>query len=243
MKVQCDLCREIVALADFTPSAEGISIRCPACGGTYFVPAPRKGEGGGTVAPSAQGSGGGGAGGGGGGARAEGGGGGDGGGADAEDGGPQREEVQCPKCGRRQAPTEACRYCGLVFALWDPESAAPTVAASAGDDEARRLFAHAEEAWSDVARHKTLVEYCSRVGQLPFAARCYRERLARDPADAVAKAQLQKVATVAELTCLTRPRELADAPVPYRRVLIAGVIALFLLLLGTLTSPLWRWWK
>jgi hypothetical protein len=48
---------------------------------------------------------------------------------------------------------------------------------------------------------------------------------------------------VAELTCLTRPRELAEAPVPYRKVMIAGVVALFALLLGLLTSPLWRWWQ
>jgi hypothetical protein len=221
VKVQCDLCREIVALADFTPSAEGIQIRCPACGGTYFVPAPGRGErkpAPPRAAPVEASS-----------------------APPAEAAAGAADEVPCPKCGRRQPTTAACRYCGLVFALWDPESAA--AAASAGDDTARQLFAFAEEAWGEPARHDAVVEYCTRAGQLPFAARAYRERLARDPDDAVATARLQRVAAVAELTCLTRPRELAEAPVPYRGVLVAGVIALFLVLLGMLTSPLWRWWK
>ncbi|MBI5478595.1 MAG: hypothetical protein HY906_07070 [Deltaproteobacteria bacterium] len=237
MKVQCELCREIVPLADFTPSAEGLEIRCPACHGTYFVPAPRKSEVGGTVAPSSPVAGGGGAGKGG--ARAEGGGGGDAGGAGLADGALHEDEVQCPKCGRGQPPGGACRHCGLVFALWDPASAAAT----AGDDEARGLFAEAESAWDDPARHDAFIQHCGRAGQLPYAARCYRDRLARDPDDAVARAQQAKVVTVAELSYLTRPRELADAPMPCRGVLVGAVLVLFLVLLGLLTSPLWRWWK
>jgi hypothetical protein len=39
VKVQCELCREVVPLADFVPSVAGIEIRCPACHGTFFVPA------------------------------------------------------------------------------------------------------------------------------------------------------------------------------------------------------------
>jgi hypothetical protein len=237
VKVQCELCREIVPLADFTPSSEGISIRCPACSGTYFVPAPRQGEAGGTVAPSANGVGGGGAERGG--AGAEGGVAGDAGGAGSTDGGPQGHEVRCPKCGRRQPQAEACRHCGLVFALWDPAKATGTT----GDDVAQRLFALAEAAWSETARHTAFIEHCSRTGQLPHAARCYRDRLARDPDDAVAREQQAKVVKVTELTFLTRPRELADAPVPYRRALIGLVVVVFLILLGLITSPLWRWWK
>jgi hypothetical protein len=225
VKVQCELCREIVALADFTPSVEGISIRCPACSGTYFVPAPRQADAdrgappqrvepvGSTAGAAAQPQ---------------------SSGVVADAGG-----MACPKCGRRQAQGGACRYCGLVFALWDPT----TAAATNGEDESRRRFAAAEAAWSDLSQHEAFIEHCSRTGQLPYAARCYRDRLARDPDDAVARAQQARVVAVAELTCLTRPRELADAPLPHRGVLIGAVIALFVALLGILTSPLWRWWK
>jgi hypothetical protein len=214
VKVQCELCREIVVLADFTPSAEGISIHCPACDGTYFVPAPRPDPGRDGAAPGPAPP------------------------PAASTGEPAAGDA-CPKCGRRQPPADACRHCGLVFALWDPASA-PT---AAGDEEARRLFARAEEAWGETARHEAFIEHCSRTAQLPYAARRYRERLTRNPDDAVARAQQARVVTITELTYLTRPRELADAPWPHRGALIGLVIAVFLLLLGLLTSPLWRWWK
>ena len=228
MKVQCELCREIVPLADFTPSAAGLEVRCPACKGSYFVPAP--GRAAQPEAPLAQAA----AGGVRAGADASGREGGEGDGAGANAG----AEMRCPKCGRRQPRAEACRHCGLVVARWDPDAAAPT----ADDDEARRLFAEAEAAWSDPARHDAFIEHCGRVGQLPYAARCYRDRLARDPDDAVARAQQARVVAAAELTWLTRPREQADAPVPYRGLLVGAVVALFLVLLMVLTTPLWRWW-
>ena len=231
MKVQCELCREIVPLADFTPSAAGLEIRCPACKGSYFVPAPeRAAQPEASPAEAAAG-----------GVRAgedasgrEGRAGGEGDGA----AGGAEEEMRCPKCGRRQPRAEACRHCGLVLARWDPGAAAPTT----GDDEARRLFAEAEAAWADPERHDAFIGYCGRAGQLPYAARCYRDRLARDPDDAVARARQARVVTAAELTWLTRPREQADAPVPHRGVLVGAVVALFVLLLVVLTAPLWRWW-
>jgi len=40
MKLQCDLCREIVA-ADFTVGSAGIEVSCPACGGHFTVAATR----------------------------------------------------------------------------------------------------------------------------------------------------------------------------------------------------------
>jgi hypothetical protein len=212
VKVQCELCREIVPLADFTPSAEGISIRCPACNGRYYVPAPIRAAPGALASEL---------------------------GGEAVAGGEAESEARCPKCGRRQPQGAACRHCGLVFALWDPDGVAPT----AGDDEAQRHFALVEAAWGDRTRHEAFIEHCARTGQLPYAARCYRDRLARDPDDSVARAQQARVVAVAELTCLTQPRELADSPVPYRGVLIGAVLVLFVILLGVLTSPLWRWWK
>lgn len=40
MKIQCQLCKEIVELARFRSSEAGIDITCPACGEQFFVPAP-----------------------------------------------------------------------------------------------------------------------------------------------------------------------------------------------------------
>jgi phage FluMu protein Com len=213
VKVQCELCREIVLLADFTPSAEGLEIRCPACKGSYFVPAPGRGEARPAASPPPT--------------------------ATASEAPAEPvEEMRCPKCGRRQPLAESCRHCGLVLARWDPDAAAPTT----GDDEARRLFAEAEAAWGDPERHDVFIGYCGRAGELPYAARCYRDRLARAPDDAVARAQQARVVTAAELTYLTAPREQADAPVPHRAVLVGAVVALFVALLLALTAPLWRWW-
>jgi hypothetical protein len=42
LKVQCELCKEIVELTYFRPSARGIDITCSACGRSYFVQAPAK---------------------------------------------------------------------------------------------------------------------------------------------------------------------------------------------------------
>ncbi len=40
MKIQCQLCKEIVELGRFRSSEAGIDITCPACGEAFFVPAP-----------------------------------------------------------------------------------------------------------------------------------------------------------------------------------------------------------
>jgi len=116
------------------------------------------------------------------------------------------------------------------------------VSLAEGDDEARRLFALAEAAWGEEARHEALVAYCARAGLLPYAARCYRERLARDPGDAAARAGQQRVVTVAELTYLTRARADRDEPLKHRRLILAVVVGAFFALIVLLTAPLWRRW-
>jgi hypothetical protein len=219
VKVQCELCREIVPLVDFRPSAAGIDIGCPACGQRYFVPAPSSA---GAVAPLTLVHG------------------------DGEPvpalgrpaAGPRDADAfACPKCGRTQPRAAACRYCGLVYDNWEP---GPTEAG--GDETARALYAQAEGAWQDPAGHDAFVEHCAAAGLLAFAARCYRARLATDPADPVARAQQQRIIHMAEVTYLAPAREARDAPLPHRTLLLGALGLLFLALVALLTLPLWRWW-
>jgi hypothetical protein len=221
VKVQCELCRELVPLADFTPKPDGIEVRCPACGGTFFVPreerapapepaAPPTPP---TPAPAAAAP------------------------PAPDAAAPAATRSTCPKCGRAQAPAAACRYCGLVFAKWDPSAAGP----AAGDDVARRLHAAVEEDWADEARHEKFIKYCAQAGCLPFAARCYRERLNRGE-DPVARAQQERIISVAEATYLAPARASRDAPLKHRRLLVVLVVVMFGGMILYLTAPMWRGW-
>jgi hypothetical protein len=86
VKLQCDLCREIV-VADLAVGAAtaSVEVHCPACGGTFTVAATRSAEGraadpAGPLRPAP---------------------------------GPGEPSMTCPKCGDVQAPADACRTCGL----------------------------------------------------------------------------------------------------------------------------------
>jgi hypothetical protein len=227
VNIQCDLCGEVAPLADFAARDGGIEVRCGACGGRCFVAAARPV---GATAPAT--------------AVAASAGEGPAGAAAAMilTSSPAAlaaadATTTCPKCGRSQAPAEACRFCGLVFARWDPAVAGP----AQGDEEARRLFAAAEAAWTDEARHEAFVGYCAAADGLPFAARCYRERLTRGD-DPVARAGQQRVVRVAELTYLTTARERRDAPLKHRRLILGIAVAVFLAVIVALLAPLWRSW-
>lgn len=52
-----------------------------------------------------------------------------------------------------------------------------------GDDVARTLLAAVGERPDDEAAHEAFLEYCARTGQVVFAARAYRDRLARHRPD------------------------------------------------------------
>ncbi len=143
----------------------------------------------------------------------------------------------CPKCGHPQPRAEACRRCGLVFSRWDPAQAEP-----GGDDEARRLFAAAEADWTDPARHALFIEHCTGKGLLPFAARCYRERLVRRPGDEVARLRRDQIVKAAERAYLEKARLERDGPLQHRNLIGGIIIALFIVVLIVLTRPLWQWW-
>jgi len=85
VKLQCDLCKEIVA-ADLAIVGDAIEVTCPACKGTFTAPA----RGSAPVVELAR-------------ARAA--------RRTPEDGEPS---MTCPKCGDLQPPGAACRTCGLL---------------------------------------------------------------------------------------------------------------------------------
>ena len=104
------------------------------------------------------------------------------------------------------------------------------------------LLADLKGNWSDPAAHERFVDHCFRSGQLPFAAACYRTHLERNPEDEVAKAQQQRIVRLAESACLVTRSSASEEPPAGRWLLTALVAVLFLLVVGLLTAPLWRWW-
>jgi len=100
----------------------------------------------------------------------------------------------CPKCGRaRGAGHDACPRCGLVYALW-PADAPPAIVL---DERGADLWAAAERGWSDPARHDQFLHHCSTAGLLGGAGRMYRERLDRNPGDAIAVKMQKRVLNMA----------------------------------------------
>jgi hypothetical protein len=98
------------------------------------------------------------------------------------------EPSPCPKCGKkRTAEAESCARCGLVFALWQPETGAAPVSLD-GNGEA--LWRAIQDNWSDSSRHEEFLKHCLQTGTLAAAGRLYREHLDENPKDAIA-AQMQ----------------------------------------------------
>jgi hypothetical protein len=94
----------------------------------------------------------------------------------------------CPKCGRiRQPAAESCPRCGLVFALWKPESCSPIANL---DDAGEGLWQDLQDHWDDADKHQAFLKHCLQAGTLAAAGRRYRDRLDAHPSDALA-AQMQ----------------------------------------------------
>jgi hypothetical protein len=88
VKLQCDLCREIV-VADFAVDGGAIQVHCPACGKTFEVKATR-GEGAAPTTPAPP--------------------------APVDKAARPAGPMVCPKCGDAQPDAAACRTCGLLAA-------------------------------------------------------------------------------------------------------------------------------
>ena len=107
---------------------------------------------------------------------------------------------------------------------------------TAADDAVElALWARLEESWTDDAAHAAYLEHCSRVGQLPLAARRYRERRDALPADdQQARARLDQrlgaeaLLAMRDIDARRPPRE-PPAAHPLRKV---GVVVVALLLMA-----------
>lgn len=89
--------------------------------------------------------------------------------------------------------------------------------------------------WSNEGRHESLRALAVEQGELKWLATRYRER----QGDAVADAQLKKIASVAMATMLTRDtngKHGRDVDAPYRRAMIWIIVLLFMLILGLVAA-------
>ncbi len=114
----------------------------------------------------------------------------------------------CPKCGKKRTPeTESCARCGLVFALWSPDSGVP---AANLDDRGAELWGKIEGNWTDAALHEEFLRHCLQTGTLSAAGRLYREHLDEYPKDAIAAHMQNQVLSKAALGLSinkTQPRQ------------------------------------
>jgi hypothetical protein len=112
---------------------------------------------------------------------------------------------ECPKCGCRVPatdpldglPSQACKRCGLTFALWSPAQAREVIGLDEGGEN---LWSDVLADWSTVEKHDAFLKHCSLGGLLPLAGRRYRERLDDDPRDTMAARMQERVMAMATAT-------------------------------------------
>jgi predicted RNA-binding Zn-ribbon protein involved in translation (DUF1610 family) len=135
---------------------------------------------------------------------------------------PPPQGPLCPKCGApRVEATDACAKCGLVYALFKPE----TLALSPALEE---LWTAVEANWTDVGRHEAFLSACTASDQLTDAARRYRVRAEQTPGDALASRFRDEAASRVMATAAALPLShdaKGDRP---DRIKLVAAIALFL---------------
>jgi len=209
VKIQCDLCKEIV-VADFAVVGDGaIEIACPSCRGRYAAPATRARRVTGdhvsgrirrASMPPPQA---------------------------AQTGQP---DMTCPKCGETQPQGQACRTCGLQASRMADYAAAeqasvPEAVAAAWEDARTR--------WSDPDAHERFVQALAATETYPWGARRYREILRTRPDDAVAAEQIARLARMAEATLLASAVSRKAAGMsPYRGISVVVFALIFAIAAG-----------
>jgi len=200
VKVQCDLCKEIV-VADFAVVGDGaIEMSCPSCRGRFTAPATRmrrvtgeqvvRGESQRVRRASMPAS--------------------------------HEPSMTCPKCGETQRPASACRHCGLLaermgeFARDEASEVPATVVAE---------WQLVVDRWRDPAVHERFAQLVAAHDGYAWAARRYREVLRVRADDPVAAEQIARLARMAEATLLAsaaaRP---ARTTTSYRGVVIVVLL-------------------
>jgi hypothetical protein len=215
VKLQCDLCREIV-VADFAVDGDAIRVRCPACDGSFRVAATAASAA--TAGPSVP--------------------------APPAPTPPATTgpTLTCPKCGSTQAPADACRSCGLRvdrmddYAAQRPVDGAPTMIAA---------WADAQAAWTDPAVHDRLANLAPAHHAAAWLARRYRDHLRASPGDAIAADRIARIARISEaaLRASATPRGDKSAiglavgstsAKPYRGVLTILIVLVMVIVAGTI---------
>ncbi len=143
----------------------------------------------------------------------------------------------CPKCGHRRSPDgTSCVRCGLVFALWKPESAARPVEL---DGEGQDLWRKVEEQWDDSTRHDAFVKHCLQRSLLPAAGRLYRARLDKSPGDPIATRMQADIVAKASLTMAMAQQHRVPAE-PFTRSKWFWTVVLTAMALAIAAAFIWR---
>jgi hypothetical protein len=144
----------------------------------------------------------------------------------------------CPKCGRTRAPdAESCPRCGLVFALWREEGGVPVANL---DERGAELWRSIENSWSETSLHEEFLKHCLQANTLAAAGRLYRERLDRDPKDAIATYMQGQLLTKATLGLSVHKSQPREAMTRSRWFWVAVLAAMAL---GIAAGLLWRRWR
>lgn len=132
---------------------------------------------------------------------------------------------KCPKCGTPVGGAPACKKCGLVATKLAEFSAKR-------ESFVPRSVLAAWEAvdanWSDPHLHDVLLGVVAEFDQFAWAASKYRERTG----DAIALAQLARIARAAEATMLASASARPEKASPYKSLTLLLGVFVFVILAG-----------
>lgn len=206
MKIQCVLCKEIVAIGAFKPSSDGIRVSCAACDQEFFLPASGDRAAAKRLSTSLK----------------------------KDDAAPDPADAgepgdgDCPKC-FQPVPDDrdSCPGCGLLrerFASFAAE------AVGAAPPALESLWETCEDNWSDADNHERFIELAAGGDDYAYAARRYRQVIRRRPRDTIARLQLERITKMTEAALLARKVKVEDDEVSHYKGLM--VMLGFLVLLG-----------
>lgn len=143
-------------------------------------------------------------------------------------------EGHCPKCiSRRQANTEACATCGLVYAQSPTGAFAPS-------ETLKAEWLQLTQTWGDEAKHEALRSTAFERGELAEVGRLYRLRRVAQPGDPLAQRGLDEVLRLAVLPSLaSRQAKGGESEVPtWKYVALSAVIVACLIVIALLVRQM-----
>jgi len=206
MKIQCELCREIVPIGAFRVAGDGIEVTCAACGESFFVAAD-----GASDAPRAKAAA----------AATE--------PAQADAG---ENQMRCPKCDLEQPIGTACRTCGLRADLFEDYAREH---AEDAPPELEAMWESCEADWHDEEAHGRFTECAAAAFAYAYAARRYRSVLRQRADDEIAHRQLDRLSRMAEVTLTSSAaarRQAGGDEQPYKNVIVLLMVIVLLAGIG-----------